>query len=235
MSISGKKILILGDSLSTGNASPGGVLGAQLRAAGATVRVNGKVSRSAVNLWSGANGENGAAVIAAEVAWQPDIVIVMLGTNDLGMGAAADQAAFARIAAAFHTSELWAIGPPSFARADLQGKTAQVYLTMQRVFGGARVIDWRMFTGDILTSAQGRAGDGVHFAAAGAAVAGKRLANAFLKARERYGLTTSADGSAMPAIAVMSWWPVPMVAAVAAAVMVGVAWVVRRRNRVRNV
>lgn len=223
MSIRGKKILILGDSLSAGANTPGGVLAALLRAAGATVRVNGKVSRSAVNFWSGKNGEDGAAVATTEAAWQPDIVIVMLGTNDLGMSASADQVAFARIAAAFHSAELWAVGPPSFARVDLQSKTPQVYTTLVAVFGASRVIDWRPLTADL----QGRSGDGVHFSTAGAAVQGKRLADAWLQARDRV------RAGLMPAVTGVRW-SIPAAAAVAAVALAGVAWVIRRRRQLNG-
>jgi lysophospholipase L1-like esterase len=228
MSVRGKNILIFGDSLSTGATSPGGVFGAVLKSAGAVVRVNGKVSRSAVNLWSGANGENGAAVVAAEAARRPDIVIVVLGTNDLGMNASADQQAFARLAAAFAPAELWAVGPPSFpaTRADLTRKAPQVYATLAAVFGAHRVIDWQRLTADVVTPEQGRARDGVHFATAGAAVAGKRLAAAWLQAR------TGVTASAAPAFAASGFsWPLTLGALGAAAVMVGVAVVVRRRRQ----
>ncbi len=100
----GRRILILGDSLSSTSTSPGGVLGTELRARGAAaVVVNGRVSRSAVNLWDGSNGENGAAVIAPLAAGRPDVVVVFLGTNDAatGVGQAKDEAGFRRIVAAF--------------------------------------------------------------------------------------------------------------------------------------
>lgn len=217
------KILILGDSLSTGTTSPGGVLGAKLRASGYDVAVNGKVSRSAVNFWSGTNGENGAAVVAGLAAARPDIVIVMLGTNDLGLNATADQAAFARIAAAFNGAELWAVGPPAFARADLTNKAPAVYETLVRVFGRGRVIDWRPLTADIVSEGQGRSKDGVHFARLGAAVAGGRLADAWLRAR-------GDAPAAPPPAAGVAWWPVPAAAAAAAVLIAGVAWVMRRRR-----
>lgn len=228
MNVRGKKILILGDSLSASNSSPGGVLGAQLRAAGAaSVRVNGKVSRSAVNFFSGKNGEDGAVVLANEVAQRPNLVFIMLGTNDMGLGQAADAAAFRRIRDAFvgYGAEVYAIGPPSFSRADHTREAAVVYTTLASVFGAPRVIDWRQLSADqVLPPA--RSGDLVHFTSAGAAVAGQRLAAAVLAAN-------TSQASAMPAL--RAWWPVTLSATVAVAAVVGTAWVVRRRRALGRV
>jgi lysophospholipase L1-like esterase len=151
----GRRILVFGDSLTHRGArtapdgvpalplanrtgTPGDLLASYLLAAGAAaVRINGRVSRSAVNLWKGNNGENGTAVVAAEASARPDLVIIMLGTNDLGMGATADAAAFQRLRDAFagYGAEVVAIGPPAFARADLNAKAVTVYQTLARVSG----------------------------------------------------------------------------------------------------
>lgn len=246
MDVRGKRVLVFGDSLThrggradpdgvpalpgvARSGSPGDLLASHLLAAGAgAVRINGRVSRSAINLWRSNNGEDGAAVVAAEAAARPDIVIVFLGTNDLGMNATADAAAFGRIAAAFRGAQVWAVGPPAFARADLNAQAAVVVRTLQGVFGAHRVIDLRPLTADIVVPAQGRAGDGVHFATAGAAKTAQRLAAAFAAADNRVDAVTSAT----PAL--RAWWPLPVSAAAAAALLVGVAVVVRRRRQLQG-
>lgn len=187
------------------------------------MRVNGRVSRSAVNLFSGKNGENGAAVIAAEVSYRPDIVLVVLGTNDMGLNAQADAAAFARIRDAFTVggAKVYAIGPPAFARGDHVRESVVVYDTLGRVFGAGNVIDWRALSGDQV-SPPARSADLVHFTSAGAQVAGQRLAAAVLAHR------VPIWGSASPKL--RAWWPVPVTAAVAAAGLIGAAVYVRRRG-----
>jgi lysophospholipase L1-like esterase len=228
MDVRGKKVLVFGDSLSASDGAPGGVLAARLRDAGAIVRRNGRVSRSAVNLFSGKNGENGAAVIAAEVSYRPDIVLVVLGTNDMGLNAQADAAAFTRIRDAFTTggAKVYAIGPPAFSRADHARESVVVYDTLGRVFGAGNVIDWRALSGDQV-SPPARSADLVHFTSAGAQVAGQRLAAAVLAHR------VPIWGSASPKL--RAWWPVPVTAAVAAAGLIGAAVYVRRRRRLAGI
>lgn len=244
----GRRILVFGDSLTHRGArtapdgvpalplanrtgTPGDLLASYLLTAGAAaVRINGRVSRSAVNLWKNNNGENGAAVVAAEAGARPDLVIIMLGTNDLGMGAAADAAAFQRLRDAFagYGAEVWAIGPPAFARADLNAKAVTVYQTLAQVFG-SRVIDARPLSADVLTTAQGRAGDGIHFAAGGASKVAARLAQAVLAQPGRPyegGDPDDAPGTLTPP---SPWWA--LLGAAAAVAAVGGAVLVKRRRR----
>ena len=235
----GRRILVFGDSLTHRGATtapdgvpalplanrtgtPGDLLASYLLTAGAAaVRVNGRVSRSAINLWKGNNGENGTAVVAAEVAARPDLVIIMLGTNDLGMGATADAAAFRRLRDAFagYGAEVWAIGPPAFARADLNAKAVTVYATLVQVFGPTRVIDARPLSADVVTVAQGRAGDGIHFGAGGASKVAARLAQTLL----------AQPGEGAVATAPSPWWAVAG-AALAVAAVGGAVLVKRRRT-----
>lgn len=252
----GRRILVFGDSLTHRGArtapdgvpalplanrtgTPGDLLASYLLTAGAAaVRVNGRVSRSAINLWKGNNGEDGAAVVAAEVGGRPDLVIIMLGTNDLGMGATADAAAFRRLRDAFagYGAEVWAIGPPAFARADLNAKAVTVYQTLAQVFG-SRVIDARPLSADVLTPAQGRAGDGIHFAAGGASKVAARLAQAVLAQPSRSAASGTFDANAQlpaatgagTAASPSPWWAV--LGAAAAVAAVGGAVLVRRRRR----
>lgn len=255
MDVRGRRILVFGDSLTHRGArtapdgvpalplgnrtgTPGDLLASYLLAAGAAaVRVNGRVSRSAVNLWKGNNGENGTAVVAAEVAARPDLVIIMLGTNDLGMGATADAAAFRRLRDAFagYGAEVWAIGPPAFARADLNAKAVTVYATLVQVFGPTRVIDARPLSADVVTVAQGRAGDGIHFGAGGAGKVAARLAQTLLAQSGRplpsgsvdAGVPTTGEGAV--ATTPSPWWAVAGAALAVAAV--GSAVLVKRRRQ----
>lgn len=227
INVAGKRVLILGDSLSAAANTPGGQLGARLKAAGAvSVKVNGKVSRSAVNFFAGNNGENGAMVLAAEVATSPQIVIVMLGTNDAasGVSTAADAAAFVRIRDAFAKigAEIWAVGPPSFARADLTASSTTVYGTLAGVFGTTRVVDFRP-----MTVGAPRTADGVHFTAPGAATVGAKLATTLLGTGE----TSASAITAMPFAAPASWVPIAFASVAAVTVMAGLAMLVRRRRR----
>lgn len=253
----GRRILVFGDSLTHRGATtapdgvpalplanrtgtPGDLLASYLLTAGAAaVRVNGRVSRSAINLWKGNNGENGAAVVAAEAGARPDLVIIMLGTNDLGMGATADAAAFRRLRDAFagYGAEVWAIGPPAFARADLSAKAVTVYQTLAQVFGANRVIDARPLSADVLTTAQGRAGDGIHFAGSGASKVAARLAQAVLAQPSRPAAGGTVDAGTGPAVTVDAgaltspspWWAV--LGAAAAVAAIGGAVLVKRRRR----
>ncbi len=231
----GKRILIFGDSLThrggrdapdgvpalpgpRSSGTPGDLLATHLLTHGAAaVRINGRVSRSAVNFWRDNNGEVGADVIASEASARPDIVIFFLGTNDLGLNPAADEAAFRRLAASFPTAELWALGPPAFARADLTRSAETVYTTLRRVFGDRRVIDLRP-----LTPATGRTRDGVHFTSQGAAA----LAAAIVAALITGGLPA-------PVVPPQAWGVTAAGVGVAAAA-VGVAWLIRRRNALRE-
>lgn len=227
INVRGRRVLVLGDSLSASSSAPGGVLGKYIRNAGAAdVRVNGKVSRSAVNFFAGTNGENGALVLANEVALRPDVVIVWLGTNDLGLSASVDAAAFARIRDAFRAigAEVWSIGPPAFATSTRTVQAVTVYGTLSSVFGADRVLDSRPLTADVQRTA-----DGVHFPAASAATVGARLAAALLPGPTT---STTSPSSAMTAVTTTftSWLPVSIAAAAIAAAVIGLAVLVKRRR-----
>jgi lysophospholipase L1-like esterase len=176
MDVRGKRVFILGDSLSVGDASPGGQLASQLLQAGArTVRVQAKSGRSAHSFFS-EKAPSAQSILTGEVANNPDIVIVMLGTNDMGLNMAVDAAQMAKIKNAFPKADVWAIGPPTLPRSPT--KAAEVVAMMRRVF--PLFLDWRPLSADIVTAAQGRSPDQVHFAAAGARLSGQRLAAALL-------------------------------------------------------
>lgn len=218
-----RTVTILGDSLSASATAPGGVLATYLRRAGATdVHVNGKVSRSAINFFVG-HGEDGAAILATEAAARPDVVIVFLGTNDMGMGAAADVAAFTRIRSAFvaNGAEVWSIGPPAFASTTRNTQAVTVYATLRSVFGADRVLDLRPLTTDVP-----RKTDGIHFTTAGGATTGQRIAAALLAPGDAVAMDTIPTAMTVPAAA-----PWSIAAAASAVVLVGIAVLIRRRQR----
>jgi len=178
-SVSGKRVVIFGDSLSSGVGSPGGVLGSHLNLKGAVVKINARVGRSANNFYG---REDAVGQLRDLDAFAPHIAIVELGTNDIGLSIAIDQAKMTQLRdglARAGATEVWAIGPPSFADATLSQGAAVVVDMMRRVFGD-RFIDARPLTADMTTT--GRTADGVHFTSSGGSKAGARLAAAFLDA-----------------------------------------------------
>ena len=202
VNVTGQRVLIFGDSLShvgpdagpeaatitaTGTYSAPGALLAQnlLRAGASAARVDARVGRSAYNFFA---REASGPLLQADLTWKPTLVIVLLGTNDLGLSMAKDGDKMAQIRAAFvPTAEVWGIGPPSFADAALQGQTEAVVAMMRQVFG-ARFIDARPMTAD-LTDASVRTRDLVHFQRPGAVTWADRLTRAVLAVPDRAGAT----------------------------------------------
>jgi lysophospholipase L1-like esterase len=178
-SVAGKRVVIFGDSLSASSSSPGGVLGAHLTANGATLKINARVGRSAYNFYG---REDTTAQLRELDAFAPHIAIVELGTNDIGLSLAVDQAKMVQLRdglARAGATEVWAVGPPAFADAARNTGASQIVGMMRHVFG-ARFIDLRTLTADMTTT--GRTSDGIHFTAEGGALVGGRLAHAFLDA-----------------------------------------------------
>ncbi len=153
---------------------PGALLAQNLLAAGASAaRTDARVGRSAYNFW---NREHAADLIAADRAWRPDLVIVSLGTNDIGLNLTADHNAMQKIKDAFAPVEVFAIGPPSFP----DGRDTQPVVDMMKlVFGADHFIDARIVTP---VGAGVRTGDGVHFTTAGAKVYAEGLTRSVLSA-----------------------------------------------------
>lgn len=219
MNVSGKRVLIFGDSLShPGNDSgpetsevqagqlgpPGVQLAAKLLAAGArAARVDARVGRSALNFWS---RENTAKLLGADVAWEPDLVFVMLGTN--GGAEIKDAEALTKIHHVFASTgtEVWGIGPPA-----LPEDSTAVVAMMRRVFG-PKLIDARPLTP---TGLGLRTGDGVHFTAAGAKIFAEGLARAVLTAGKSPVVMVLRAGFGLAAFAGL----------------VGLAWIIGRRQR----
>jgi lysophospholipase L1-like esterase len=197
-SVKGKKIQILGDSLSYGQSSPGWFMGSHLGGAGAEVRINARVGRSAWNFY---DREDTTAQLAAIRAWDPDIVIVELGTNDVGLSMSKDGARMAQLKRelAAGGAEVWAFGPPSFPTGTKHHEGSPAVVAMMRQVFGGKFIDLRPITSDLLSSAH-RTSDQIHFTTDGAKLAGERMADRF----ERAG--GGAAGVAIGVVATVALW-----------------------------
>jgi len=197
MNARGERILIFGDSLShhgsdtaseiwdvdqdsnRTSSQPGDLLGSLLLEQGASaVRIDANVGRSAYNFWQGnASHQYNSAqdLIASDQIFSPTKLVVMLGTNELGMNLDFDAQAMTAIKNSFPGVEAWAIGPPIFADANRNAQANDVYTMLQNVFGVDHVIDARP-----LSTTVDRAGDGVHFQPASAKNFAFALANQLL-------------------------------------------------------
>lgn len=219
MQIAGEKILIVGDSLShpgsdsgpeasevtaSTEGPPGTELGRELLQNGAAaVRIDARVGRSAINFWG---REDTGRLLAADYAWKPTKVIVMLGTNDLGADPSRDAAAFSSLRDAYASrgAEVWAIGPPTFGGSNDNARAPDVVSTMRAVFGN-HFVDARPLTADLL-GPQFRTGDGVHFQHIGASVFGQRLLPVIAAAGQKAQTATYAiGGAALLAAALLVW------------------------------
>lgn len=221
MNVAGKTVIIIGDSLSAKNGaytytpdtnvnrygSPGDFFGAALRRAGAQVVVNAKVGRSAHSFFT---QEGGDQVLVTLQQYDPDVVFVLLGTNDLGLDLSVDGEQMARIRDAFPAAEVWAIGPPTLSRAT---DAAAVVQMMQRVF--PHFVDLRRYTRDTPPGSSYRSPDGVHFTAPGARLIADRLAQLFV-AKNHVGLKVGAATLAFTAFGL------------------GLSFIIARRNELRN-
>lgn len=172
--------MVVGDSLSAGPHTPGQVLADRLAAQGATVAVNARVGRSANNFYG---REDWRAQLAQIAAGHPDVAIVVLGTNDIGLAMSVDAQRMTQLrdALAAAGADVYAFGPPAFPPGTrLVPGQPQVVQMMRGVFAD-RFIDLTPITADLVTSKH-RTGDQVHFTAAGGDIAGQRMADQFLQA-----------------------------------------------------
>ena len=230
MKISGERILLFGDSLShhaddsapeiwlvdegsnRASSAPGDLLASILAEQGAqAVQIDANVGRSALNFWTGPNDHqqlDAASLIASDQAFSPTQVVVMLGTNDLGLDPTLDAQGFQAIKASFPNATVWAVGPPNFDDPSLNVDANIVYQTLQNVFGTGYVIDMRP-----LTMGVPRAGDGIHFTSDSAPGVAAGLFNVLA--------TTNPIG-----------WGTLALGALGIGVLVGVGvWIKRRENR----
>ena len=178
--VRGKRVLIFGDSLSSGESSPGDSMGRVLSATGATVHVNARIGRSANNFWG---REDVIEQIGECRAFRPQVAIIQLGTNDLGLNMTVDREQMTKLrdALTIDGTVVYAFGPPTFPDQASNEQAKDVVDMMSSVFGN-RFIDLRPMTRDMLTAAAGRAQDGVHFSSKGGKVLGDRMAQSFMSA-----------------------------------------------------
>lgn len=195
MDLRGQRVLVFGDSLTQrgsveqvnvtetpnrASSAPGDLLASWLLASGAqAARLDARSGRSAINFW---DREATAQLLAADAAWKPTLVIVALGTNDIGRDVVRTTLAMTKIRDAYQAmgARVIAIGPPSFTRADLQNSSGTVVALLQQVFGKANVIDARPLSADLVGS-KFRTSDQVHFTREGAAVLAQRYAGAVMR------------------------------------------------------
>jgi len=202
-----KQVLIVGDSMSDGTSgrpgtygvpptpprTPGQFLAQSLEQQGAKpVRIQAKGGRSASHF---VVHENGLQILAAEVAnYRPDLVVIILGTNDMLVDEASTRTAFAQMKHVFDDAKIpvYHIGPPAFD-ASLQSHyaatlgtsyntLAEMVVRVGRDLFGSRFIDARPMTADIVTTDQGRASGLVHFAMPGAQRWAARMSTALTNA-----------------------------------------------------
>lgn len=197
--VAGKRVVVFGDSLSAGPSTPGQVLAGKLASAGADVRVFARVGRSAHNFYG---REDHAALLAQVASFRPDLAIVVLGTNDVGLSLSVDQQAMARLKRDLGAggAEVWAFGPPAFATSARIHDGAPAVAGMMRTVFGARFLDLHPLTSDLTGSAH-RAADKIHFTSAGGKLAGERMADRFHAAE-----SGSMAATAALAVAVVAYY-----------------------------
>lgn len=219
MNVRGQRVLIFGDSLSSRRSNcgdprstdqynviegtnraasaPGDLLASYLLAQGAAaVRVNARVCRSAWGFWQ----EDTSKLLQADAAWKPTMLVVMLGTNDIGLNLTKDGEALQRILDAYKrmgVSQVAAVGPPSFSIVRLHDGSPGVVRMLQKAIGAGAIVDARPLSADLLGPSY-RTSDNVHFTAAGAAALAPRLAEALSKLDEP-------NQSAMSALKPIAW------------------------------
>lgn len=149
------RVLIVGDSQAEG--APGSALEARLRGQGVETRRIGYVGHGAYD-WTRMHWPEYQAALSA---FQPDQVIMVFGSND-APNANLEQAMQRFKASA---SKVYYAGPPRYDRvASSQALSVGIRDMAKRVFGNKHLDAWP-YTGASVP----RAGDGLHFTAAGGA------------------------------------------------------------------
>lgn len=218
----GERIIIFGDSIShhgadsdpeiwdvnagssRSSSQPGDLLASLLAEQGAqAVRVNARVSRSAFNFFQ---RENTTGLFASDRAFKPTKVVIVLGTNDIGLSIARDQEAMTALRDAYKSmgAEVWAIGPFTYASpsSSLNQQTQPVVDMMSKVFGG-RFIDGRPLSVNV-----NRARDGVHFTPDSARPTALAMADALLSQASPKNWLPMAVGAiaVVGSVFAYSWW-----------------------------
>lgn len=220
MNVRGERIIVFGDSTSKHAADsspeiwdvdqgstrvsgqPGDLLASMLLEQGAeAVRVNARVGRSAHNFWG---REDIQRLLSSDQAFAPTKVIVILGTNDIGLNLDIDRGDMIRIRDFYKGlgAEVWGVGPWAFPTDGLNQQATPVVDMMKDVFG-SRFIDPRP-----ITAVVGRAGDGVHFGADSARQTADGLAQLILAAISPKPWLVIGLGvlAAIGGVAAWGWW-----------------------------
>lgn len=192
--LANKRVLIIGDSMSDGTEgrpgtygdllttsprTPGQFLAKKIIENGGTVRIQAKKGRSGYSFLKSQDGMN---IIKSELAdHTPDMVVLFLGTNDANIGAQPTYDAFKIIRDFFWSNgkPVYYIDPPAFPDKDFAAKAEKIRDVGHKLFVSGYYIDSKSITGDMLTTKQGREGDGIHFKMAGSKVYGERLYKSF--------------------------------------------------------
>lgn len=171
--LQGLSVAILGDSLSVGAGSPGGVVARRLREQGATVQIDAKSGRSAISYM----GEERTPLRA-------NLVIVFLGTNDVLWPTEKAISAMKQLLDTLpKNAKIVAIGPPTFDNKAVGSGGGHMqersYLWMpkaSRLFAsrGIPFLNSNAITND-LTSRDHRKEDLIHFNGKGAELFGNRI------------------------------------------------------------
>ncbi len=163
----GKRILLLGDSLSVGKGSLGGQLAQRLTEAGATVTVNALGGRSSNSFVSGSGPHEpdgkGAGQLELELADGVDAAVILLGTNNLAGLAVknpikATKKSFDQIVSQLLSAgvEVYGIGSPHYEKRPEFGPfEEQLADTLEGVYGAGHFIDARPLTGNYYMHASG--------------------------------------------------------------------------------
>lgn len=193
------RFALVGDSLSSGAGSPGGAMASVLRAGGHEVVVDAKVGRS----YGSFLREDPDRRVAALAAARPQVVVVALGTNDIGLAPAVEleriRDLHGRLRAATG-APVFAFGPPSFAPGHRLTSGRAELVALERQVYGARFVDLGPLTG-----AAPRTSDGIHFTAAGGDQLGRRMAAALTRALQP--APPIAAGLLALGLAALLFWP----------------------------
>jgi len=182
MDFAGKRFFIIGDShtVSTdNNGRPGQGFREKLLEAGAAKAViNGKIGRSAYSFVDTGGIET---ILKPALGEGYDVVVLWLGTNDAdGHGMDANRTAFKKLYDVCMAAnvDVFQVGPPAFLNSvkaaidhvtPINQRAAEVVQIGKNIFGD-HFIDSRQGTAGVLTVAQGREADGMHFKAVAAPI-----------------------------------------------------------------
>lgn len=183
-SFKGQRVVIIGDSLSLRGATPGAKLGGFIRGAGGIVDVIAlggfavSYFRDAIRLNNRKWGRPAQQMIERAKAFQPTLVLVLLGTNDYGQSSISIIAGVRELLKQLSGVPIIFLGPPQ-VRAGLVAYKLDVRKEMGRVDKSIKASATNYLSSfplsEDLTGGKYKAKDGIHFTAEGAKIYGSRL------------------------------------------------------------